>query len=47
MFNTSFAEHFQDFEDVPALVAKAQNENEGGTIPWDERDEEWKKKKIR
>ena len=46
VFNTSFAEHFQDFEDVPALVAKAQNENEGGTIAWDERDEEWKKKKI-
>lgn len=44
--NTNLTNHFSDFDDVPEIVARAVNEIGGGTVSWENRDEEFKKKKM-
>lgn len=46
VFNISLRNPFLDFDDVPEIVAKAQNQNEGSGIAWEVRDSDWKKKKT-
>lgn len=46
VFGTSFEENFNDFADVPELVARKVNSLGNGTTPWEERSNDWKKKKM-